>query len=90
MGCFSKYSSLIASGSSFFFQWHVWLCDRERSICLKQDNVNLGNTMDELEAMIQEEAILSPPSSHVEFTFDTPANMRNFNCDCEQYNRMRY
>ncbi|GAU49174.1 hypothetical protein TSUD_133690 [Trifolium subterraneum] len=37
---------------------------------------------------VQEEAILIPPSSHVEFTFDTPANMRNFNCDSEQHNKM--
>ncbi|PNY16237.1 WEB family protein At2g40480-like protein [Trifolium pratense] len=92
---------------------------------LKQAKVNLGNTMNELEAIqssveslnkkmkkekaflektreklaskfaavsaqekVQEEARLNPPSSHVEFTFDTPANMRNFNCDSEQHNRM--
>lgn len=93
---------------------------------LKQAKVNLGNTMNELEAIqlsveslnkkmkkekaylertreklaskfaamsaqekAQEEARLnSPPSSPVEFTFDIPSNVRNFNCDSEQNNGM--
>lgn len=93
---------------------------------LKQAKVNLGNTMNELEAIqssveslnkkmkkekaylertreklaskfaamsaqekAQEEARLSPPpSSRVEFTFDVPANMRDFNCDSDQNNGM--
>ncbi|XP_004500548.1 WEB family protein At2g40480 isoform X2 [Cicer arietinum] len=93
---------------------------------LKQAKVNLGNTMNELEAIQlsveslnkkmkkekvflektreklaskfaavsaqekdQEQARLNPPpASHVEFSFDTPANMRNFNCVSEQHNRM--
>ncbi|CAK8566405.1 unnamed protein product [Lathyrus sativus] len=93
---------------------------------LKQAKVNLGNTMNELEAIqssveslnkktkkekaylertreklaskfaamsaqekAQEEARSSPPpSSPVEFTFDIPANMRDFNCDSEQNNGM--
>ncbi|XP_058787648.1 WEB family protein At2g40480-like [Vicia villosa] len=37
----------------------------------------------------QEDARLSPPpSSRVEFTFDVPANMRDFNCDSDQNNGM--
>ncbi|CAI8597411.1 unnamed protein product [Vicia faba] len=93
---------------------------------LKQAKVNLGNTMNELEAiqssveslnkkMKKEKAYLErtreklaskfaaisaqekaqeqarfnpPPSPQVEFTFDIPANMRDFVCDSEQHNGM--
>ncbi|XP_057430107.1 WEB family protein At2g40480 isoform X2 [Lotus japonicus] len=38
---------------------------------------------------VQEQTRLNPPSSHAECTFDQPANnMRNFNSDSEQHNRM--